>query len=136
MTPQQLSRKIRRMREHPPITSGFERALDKCGIWSLRQFKYASQNEHWLRWLAEYDGPGYYGRKQRHQSAAFVYNHIVCPPMVLWLGEASGFQRTKVLEAKRAALSAGASLPALSSAIRKTIPWEKIESRLKKQAAG
>ena len=133
MTPKQLSRKIRLMREHPPITSGFERVLDKSGIWSLRQFKYASQKEHWLRWLAEYDGPGYYGRKNRHQSAEFAYNHIVCPPMVLWLGEASGVQRTKVLEAKRAALSAGASLPAVSAAIRKTIPWEEIESRFKEQ---
>jgi hypothetical protein len=51
--------------------------------------------------------------------------------MVLWLGEASGVQKLKVLKAKRAALSAGASLPALSGAIRKIIPWEEIESRLK-----
>jgi hypothetical protein len=132
MTAKQLRQKIRLMRDRPPITTGFERVLDKSGIWSLRQFRYSSQKEHWLRWLAEYDGPGYYGRKKPHESAEFAYNHIVCPPMVLWLGEASGVQRTKILEAKRAALSAPASLPALSAAIRKTIPWEQIESRLKK----
>jgi len=124
------------MRDRPPITSGFEQVLDKSGIWSLQQFRYASQKEHWLKWLAEYDGPGYYGRKKQHDSAEFAYNHIVCPPMLLWLGEASGVQRTKVLEAKQAALSAGSSLPALSAAIRKIIPWEQIEARLEKQSTG
>lgn len=120
----------------PPITTEFEWVLDKRGIWNLQKFRYASQKEHWLRWLAEYDGPGYYGRKEKHPSAKFTYNLIVCPPMVLWLGELSGVQRTKVLEAKQAALAAGAFLPALSAAIRKTIPWERIESRLKKQGSG
>lgn len=134
MTPKQLSRKIRPMRDRPPITSGFERALDESGIWSLREFKYASQKEHWLRWLGEYDGPGYYGRKKRHESAEFAYNHIVCPPMVLWLGEASGVRKSKVLEPKRAALSAGSSLPALGAATRKIIPWEQIETRLRSKA--
>ena len=134
MTPQQLSRKIRLMPERPPITTGFERALDKVGIWSLRKFKYASQKEHWLKWLAEYDGPGYYGRKKRHQSAEFAYNHIVCSPMVLWLGEASGVQKSKVLEGKRAALSSSPQLQAQSAAIRKVIPWEMIEGRLDKQS--
>jgi hypothetical protein len=118
------------MREHPPITTGFERVLDKCGIWSLRKFKYASQKEHWLRWLAEYDGPGYYGRKNFRRSAEFVYNHIVCPPMVLWLGEASGVARARVADAKEAALLSGPQLQAQSAALRRIIPWEMIEIRL------
>jgi hypothetical protein len=65
------------------------------------------------------------------RSLPTIIVRLVCPPMVLWLGEASGVQKLKVLKAKRAALSAGASLPALSGAIRKIIPWEEIESRLK-----
>jgi len=96
----------------------------------VKKFRYTSQREHWLRWLSEYDGPGYYGRKERHPSAEFAYNHIVCPPMLLLLGEASGVPKQRVLEAKRAALSVGSSLPALSGAIRKVIPWEQIECRL------
>lgn len=26
---------------------------------------YDTQKEHWLGWLADYDGPGYYGRQHR-----------------------------------------------------------------------
>ncbi len=132
MTPSQLRRKIRFLREHPPVTTEFERVLDRKGIWKLSKFKYPSQREHWLGWLGEYDGPGYYGRKEKHPSAEFAYNHIVCPPMVLWLGEASGVPNREVLDAKRAALSAGTSLPALSAAIRRVIPWTHIEHHLGK----
>jgi hypothetical protein len=58
------------------------------------------QKEHWLGWLREYDGPGAYSRQNADRSAELVYNHIVCPPMVLWLGEASGVPKSKVAEAK------------------------------------
>jgi hypothetical protein len=88
---------------------------------------------HWLGWLKGYSGKGYYNRKNWHRSAEFVYNHINCPPMVLWLGETSGIQKRKVLEARRAALSTAPSLPALSAAIRKVIPWEMIEVCLDKR---
>lgn len=47
--------------------------------------------------------------------------------MVLWLGEASGISKAKVAAAKRAAMSAGAHLPAKSAAIRKIISWQMIE---------
>jgi hypothetical protein len=130
MTPQQLSAKIRNLRPRVPTTSEFERTLVRRGLWN-NDVWYTSQKEHWIGWLREYSGPGYYGRKNSIRSAEFVYNHIVCPPMVLWLGEASGVQRAQVLEAKRAALSAGPSLTALSAAVRRIIPWEQIESRLK-----
>jgi len=132
MTPKQLSSEIRKLNEKGSATASFEHILTKRGIWDRNGVWYTTQKQHWLGWLKEYDGPGYYGRKKRHPSAQFAYNHIVCPPMLLWLGEASGVQRTKVLEAKRAALSAGASLPALSAAIRRVIPWQTIETRLTK----
>jgi RNA polymerase sigma-70 factor, ECF subfamily len=65
-----------------------------------------------------------------HRSAEFVYNHINCPPMVLWLGEAAGLPRARVAEAKRSVLSANPNHAAECSAIRRVLPWEMIESRL------
>jgi hypothetical protein len=45
--------------------------------------------EHWIGWLEEYDGPGYYNRRHpsAHRDAAFVYNHLHCPPMLSWVAE-------------------------------------------------
>jgi hypothetical protein len=56
----------------------------------------------------------------------FIYNHIVCPPMVLWLGEASGIPKTRVAKAKSSALSCNPYLAAQCAAIRKIIPWKMI----------
>jgi hypothetical protein len=130
MTPSQLAAKIRTLRASVPMTAEFERVLTKRGIWSRSRASYTSQKGHWLGWLSEYHGPGYYSRKNSRRSAEFVYNHIVCPPMVLWLGEASGIPMARVAMAKRAAFAAGPQLQAQSAAIRKTIPWELIEARL------
>jgi hypothetical protein len=127
MTPRQLAAKIRKLRARVPITTAFEGVLrrdrGRC-VW------YTSQKEHWLGWLSEYHGPGYYGRTNSHRSAEFVYNRIVCPPMLLWLAEASGAPKARVADAKQAALSASPHLPAQSAAIRRIITWEMIEVRL------
>jgi len=133
MTPHQLSAKIRNLRETVPMTAEFERILTRRGSWNGNQVWYTSQRQHWLGWLKGYKGPGYYNRKDWHRSAEFVYKHVVCPPMVLWLAEASGVPKAKVAEAKQAALSATPSLPSQSAAIRKTIPWEMIEVCLDKR---
>ena len=117
------------------MTAEFERALTKRGIWSRSRASYTSQKGHWLGWLSEYHGPGYYGRKNSRRSAEFVYNHIVCPPMVLWLAEASGMPKARVAEATQAALSARPQLQAQSAAIRKCIPWEMIIARLAKRGS-
>ena len=131
MTPNTLATKIRKLRVRVPMTNEFERMLVRRGAWNNHDAWYSSQREHWLGWLSEYQGPGYYGRKNSHRSAEFVYNHIVCPPMVLWLAEASGVPKTRVSEARHAALSAKEQLPARCAAIRKIIPWEMIEARLR-----
>ena len=130
MTPRGLRRKLQFPKDRPPITTAFEQALTKQGIWSSEKVWYKSQKEHWLGWLSEYDGPGFYGRKTASRSAEYAYNHIVCPPMVLWLGEASGVDKPLVAAAKRAALKAPASLPSKSAAIRKVVPWMIIEVAL------
>jgi len=131
MTPQRLRLRIRELPAHPPITTAFGSALDKRGPWSGGQ--YSSQKQHWLGWLSAYDGPGYYGRKNWNRSAEFAYNHIVCPPMVLWLGEAAGIPKSIVEKAKRSALRAGPHFPAQCGAIRKIISWQMIEVLLGKK---
>jgi hypothetical protein len=134
MTPLRLAVKIRTLRARPPMTTEFERVLARRGTWNRSRVWYKSQKEHWLGWLSEYGGSGYYGRKDSHRSAEFVYNHIVCSPMVLWLAEASGIPNASVAKARQAALSASPQFQAQSAAIRKIIPWEMIESRLDKSA--
>ena len=66
----------------------------KCSSPGVR---HATQKQHWLNWLREYDRPGYYKRKTWNHSAEYAYNHIVCPYMLLWLAEASGIHRNRVL---------------------------------------
>ena len=111
MTPNKLRTTIGTLRERVPVTAEFERVLTKRGTWSSSDVWYTTQNEHWLGWLKGYKGPGYYERKDWHRSAEFVYNHINCPPMVLWLGEASGVPRTIVAKAEQAALPAAQNPP-------------------------
>jgi hypothetical protein len=131
MTPQALRRKIKAFEATPPITRSFERALTKQGTWSPEGVWYRSQKEHWRGWLSEYDGPGAYGRKTSAvRSAEFVYNHVVCPPMVLWLGEASGVKTSLIIQAKKAALGASRKLQNKCAAIRRIVPWSKIEESL------
>jgi hypothetical protein len=131
MTPRSLSRKIRRLRVGAPITESYARALVARGVWSDEGVWYATQKEHWLGWLSEYDSSGAYGRKTvSGRSAEFVYNHINCPPMLLWLAEAAGVSRRNVLAAKRSALAARRSRGTHCAVIRTAIPWSVIEGRL------
>jgi hypothetical protein len=131
MTPRLLLRKIKKLRVRAPITASYGRALIVRGVWDDKGVWYTSQKEHWLGWLSEYDGPGAYDRKSwTGRSAQFVYNHIGCPPMLLWLAEAAGVSSTKVLGAKRSALSARGNRATHCALIRRTIPWPMIEERL------
>jgi hypothetical protein len=130
MTATQLSARIRKLRSEDLIAAEFEHVIARRGTWRRDGVWYTTQKEHWIGWLSEYGGPGYYGRKNSHRSAEFIYNHVVCPPMVLWLAEASGIRKARLSKAKGAALSASAKLQAQSAAIRKNIPWKMIEARL------
>ncbi len=130
MTPRTLASKIAKLPATPPITIAFERELRKLRTWGTTPVWCSTQKEHWLGWLKGYGGPGYYERKNWNRDAEFVYNHIVCPPMVLWLGEASGISQILVRKAKKAALSAKPTLPAQSAAIRRVIPWAVIEDTI------
>ena len=91
---------------------------------------YRTQKEHWLGWLREYRGPGYYGREaSTRRDAEFVYNHIVEPRMLVWLIDAAGVEPKLVKAAKPAAVRANA-MSAKWAAIRRQVPWEDLASVL------
>jgi len=84
---------------------------------------YRTQKEHWLGWLREYDGPGFYGRQAgKNRDAEFAYNHIIEPKMLLWLIAAAGVKPSLVAAARREAAHA-TTMPGKSAAIRKHVPW-------------
>ena len=94
------------------------------GIW------YKTQKEHWLGWLSQYHGPGAYGRiPGMNRDAKFAYNHIMCPPMLLWLAKAAGVDRKKIAAARKSSEGAK-TLPAEVGAIRKHLPWSDIYAAL------
>ena len=122
----QLRRCIQALPEHQPLTEAFQRNLEARKL--IGPSNYRTQKQHWLGWLGDYDGPGHYGRTEWHRTAEFVYNHVVCPPMVLWLAEAVGVSRSAIEAATAAALAAGSTQMAQAAAMRRIIPWSKIET--------
>ena len=93
---------------------------------------YESQKEHWIGWLLDYRSPGAYGRKVvAGRDARFVYNHVVCPDLLLFLAKGSGVSEKLVRAAREAARGAGGTQMAQSAAIRKYIPWEEVLTALK-----
>ena len=131
MTPKALRSKISTLKVAAPLTESYSRVLIEREIWTDAGVWYSSQKEHWLGWLAEYDGPGAYGRKTHGgRTAEFVYNHINCPPMLLWLAEAAGVPKSKLLGAKRAALAGPAKRGSHCALIRRAIPWTVVEECL------
>jgi hypothetical protein len=125
MTTQQLRRRIHKMKADQPLVERFENAILKRKSRKKDPW-YSSQKEHWLGWLKEYDGPGYYGRETWDVTAEAVYNRVVNPSMVLWLGAAAGVSRASVEEAIASALAAKPLMASQSAAIRKSIRWELI----------
>ena len=127
--PKVLRKKIAKLPVSVPITEKYEARIRKrrtgpTNVW------YSSQNEHWLGWLENYDGPGAYGRSSWDVSAEVVYNRVVNSAMVLYLGEASGVATPIVKAAAAAGLKAGPTMQSQSAAIRALIPWSLIESQL------
>ncbi len=131
MSPRELASRIRKFPEAAPISDEFEAELKKIGMSDIDRRWYTTQKEHWLGWLSEYDGPGYYGRQSSDgKDAKYVYNHIMNPAMLLWFCEASGAPADKVKAAKDAALSAKRTYPSQSAAIRRLVKWEDVATCL------
>lgn len=91
---------------------------------------YLTQKEHWIGWLAEYNGPGAYSRQiDVKRDAKFAYNHIVEPKMLLYLAKASGVDPKRIAAAERV-YATGTTLMQKSKAIRALIPWEVVSAAL------
>jgi len=92
--------------------------------------RYTTQKQHWLGWLKDYDGPGYYGRlSNKKRDAKFAYNHIVEPKMLDWIIEASG-TKPELAGSVRSIMATTGSMQQKSSAIRKLVPWADLASKL------
>jgi len=93
---------------------------------------YKSQKEHWLGWLGDYDGPGFYQRKTHaRRDAKYIYNHIMCSPMLLYLPEALGVSTELIRNAYDAVIKAKSPKMAKQCAIvRSIIPFQVIDEKL------
>lgn len=115
-TIRELRSVIRRLAADEPIS--------QPGVW------YKTQKEHWLGWLKEYDGPGYYNRiPGRDRTAEYAYNHIVEPKMLLYLIHAAGADAGVIAAATHAAKS-GKTMMAKSGAIRRVVPWHLLAAHI------
>jgi hypothetical protein len=126
MTPKQLLTHVRKLNENGSVTAALTHALGP----GRRTPWYRHQKEHWEGWLGEYDGPGAYDRNDWHRDAGYVYGHIQCAPMLLWLAEAAGLPKSTLTSAKQAVLKAGTSPAGQCAALRRVIPWSHVEGAL------
>ena len=129
MTPRTLRAHIRPLPEYLSRTRAMEQAIGIGvgfdGAW------YRSQKEHWLGWLAEYSGPGAYGRSsQTPRDARHAYNHIQCAPMLFWLAEALGVEEPRLDVAFTAVTEIDVKGAPQCAALRRALPWDTVEHQL------
>jgi len=121
---------IKRLPAAQPITDAYEIEMYGPGPYDVW---YSSQKEHLVGWLSEIDGPGYYNRQSRDWKAKDSYTHFQCAEGLLWLAEALGENPVTLraaVEAMKAAPPRGGSQCA---ALRRVIPWSRIEELLRTQ---
>jgi hypothetical protein len=93
---------------------------------------YASQQEHWIRWLSDYDTAGVYGRRvDPDRDSQYIYSRIMCPPMLYWLAEASGVSNASLESAFAAVISAKPNPATRCGALRGKIAWGDVENCLR-----
>lgn len=129
MTPKLFRAYIRPLPEFLPRTKELETSISVGvgfdGAW------YRSQKQHWLGWLAEYSGPGAYGRQSDTiRSAELAYNRIQCAPMLFWLAEALDIDSTTLDAGFQAVVSTPKKGGPQSSAFRRCLRWADIEAAL------
>lgn len=119
-TPKQLLARVRQLEAAPPISSQI--MPPRC---------YANHQEHWIGWLREYDGPGYYGRGGHSISdASVVYNRVQNLGMIVWLAEAAGVHTGRVKQAHMTSTALGGRVAAQCGAARKLLPWAMVAKAL------
>jgi hypothetical protein len=82
-------------------------------------------------WLAEYNGPGYYGRTNWNHTAEFAYNHLQSASALLWLAKSVGVPRFALLKAEAACRRARPNTATQAAAVRSVLPWGLVEALLK-----
>lgn len=119
---------LRKLRLPVPMTEAYEDKLRGKGQ-HLKEIWYTSQGEHWEGWLGEYNGGGFYGRKDHNRTAEFTYNHIMCPPMLIWLAETVGIDENTIANAIKDSLATD-KYQEQCGVIRKAIGWSEIEKAI------
>ena len=77
-----------------------------------------------VAWFSQAEGPGAYGRRKA-QTAGQTYNRLLCPPALLWIGEALGEDREVIRVAANAAWGQK-RLASQCGVIRHHIQWPRI----------
>ena len=131
------ARQLRKVIERLPEHGEFSRKLEAHPLLAInRDPWYKSQKEHWLGWLKDYDGPGFYKRKNHAgRDAKYIYNHIMCSPMLLYLPEALDVQRELIQKAFHAIIEANNPKMAKQCAIiRAIIPFDLVKEAIEKRS--
>lgn len=129
LTPAGLRAVIGRLDPDTPRHKELERVLGPGA--GMKTVWYRSQQEHLAGWLAQYDGPGAYGRKiQSGRTARFAYNHFQCAPALFWLAEVLGVDDATLTRAFDATAAAGRRTASQCGALRREVPWATIEARI------
>jgi hypothetical protein len=118
-------------KENPqtPITDRFDDDLiSKYGD-NQSGISHKNQGEHWIGWLNGYKGAGFYNRKDNKRSPEYIYNHVMCPQMIVWLAEVSGLTNELLDNATKEALKSE-KYQTQCAVLRKHISWSKIMDSL------
>jgi hypothetical protein len=96
----------------------------------LSKGSFASHKDHWIGWLEEYDGPGYYDRADWNRNARHIYQHLNNANMIVWINEAAGESPTKIKLAIREMQRAGSRKQTAAKIARTVLPWERAATLL------
>ena len=129
------AKEMRAVIEKLPKHGEYSQKLEAHPLLAInREPWYKSQKEHWLGWLGDYDGPGFYQRKTHAgRDAKYIYNHIMCSPMLLYLPEALGVSIELIKKAYGEVIKDNnPKMAKQSRTIRSIIPFELVEKELVK----
>ncbi|MEH2489421.1 hypothetical protein [Bradyrhizobium sp. AZCC 2230] len=92
---------------------------------------YETHRDHWIVWLKEYSGPGYYGRSDWSVDARAVYQRLANGRMIVWLNEVAGVDPKRIRAAITAMMRHGNGRKQTEAKIaRFHLPWEQVAALL------
>lgn len=120
----ELAAILRQLPTAQPLTDAYQ---DTGPLGAAPGSNWTTQKEHMVRWMSEIARPGVYGRTTRGRNARAGYNSLRCAPALLWIAEALGEDPVVVQRAISAAKTAPPNPGSQCAAVRRTIPWERLE---------